>query len=64
MAGLHKVLATCLIAPQLENRVSELDTYHLEALKQELLLHPMTYSKTMIVVAKGLTESPNLLTNK
>lgn len=57
MLGLQKVLATCLIAPQLEYGLRELDSYYLEALKQELLLCPMTCSKLMIVVAKGLTES-------
>lgn len=57
MLGLQKVLATCLIAPRLEYRLRELDSYYLEALKQELLSRPMTCSKLMIVVAKGLTES-------
>lgn len=57
MLRLQKVLATCLIAPRLEYRLRELDSYYLEALKQELLLRPMTCSKLMIVVAKGLTES-------
>ena len=51
------MLATCLIAPRPEYRLRELDSYHLEALKQELISRPMTCSKPMIVVAKGLTES-------
>ena len=51
------MLATCLIAPRPEYRLRELDSHHLEALKQELISRPMTCSKHMIVVAKGLTET-------
>ena len=52
LLGLHKVLATCLIASRREYRLRELDSSHLEALKQELLSRPMTCSKPMIVVEK------------
>ena len=51
------MLATSLVAPRLEYRLRELNSSHLEALKQELLSRPMICSKPMIVVAKGLTES-------
>ena len=51
------MLATSLIAPRHEYRLRELDSFHLEALKKELLSRPMICSKPMIVVAKGLTES-------
>lgn len=57
--GVHRVLATSLVAPRPEYRLRDIDSCHLAALKQELLSRPMSSGKTMLVVARGLKEAKN-----